>query len=189
MDGVEKALTGYYLRPNTFVFPDPVLRQPILQFEWTSEGHDISEPVTQRLSERTYPLAPFLDGQRILDSNGLPIAPNVQSVIMDRGIIEGLSLEEAQDLSKLLNTGAFPIPLRVVQQQDVDATLGETAVRNSVIAGEVALLLIMAFMVLYYRLPGVMAALALAVYTSFVLAIFKLWPVALTLAGVAAFVL
>ena len=77
----------------------------------------------------------------------------------------------------------------MVQQQDVDATLGENAVRNSVIAGEVALILIMVFMVLYYRLPGVVASLALIIYTGFVLAVFKLWPITLTLAGVGAFVL
>ena len=63
----------------------------------------------------------------------------------------------------------------------------DAAVRNSVIAGEIALLLIMAFMIIYYRLPGLMAALALVIYTAFVLAIFKLWPVTLTLAGVGAF--
>jgi preprotein translocase subunit SecD len=105
------------------------------------------------------------------------------------GTITGLSRADASELATLLNTGAFPIPLEVVAQTTVDATLGENAVRNSVIAGEVALLLIMAFMVIYYRVPGIMAALALIVYTSFVLAIFKLWPVTLTLAGVAAFVL
>jgi preprotein translocase subunit SecD len=76
-----------------------------------------------------------------------------------------------------------------VQQQDVDATLGGTAVRDSVIAGEAAILLIMVFMILYYRLPGVLASLALVVYTSVVLMIFKLWPVTLTLSGVAAFIL
>jgi preprotein translocase subunit SecD len=113
----------------------------------------------------------------------------VNGVISGQGVISGLSLNEARDLSKLLNTGAFPVPLRVVQQQDVDAALGSTAVRDSVIAGEVALLLIMAFMILYYRLPGVLASLALVVYTSIVLMVFKMWPVTLTLSGVAAFIL
>ena len=89
------------------------------------------------------------------------------------GEITGLTAGDERDLSRLLNTGAFPVPLRIVQQQDVDATLGETAVRNSVIAGLVALSLIMVFMVLYYRLPGFMACLALVTYTSVTLAIFK----------------
>ncbi len=189
VDGNEKELNGYVLRPTTFVQFGGIINEPILTFEWTSDGSDISKQVTERLVQQNYPLAPFLDGQPIPDSNGLPIAPRVQGVITGQGQISGLSVKEAHELSTLLNTGAFPIPLRVVQRQDVDATLGETAVRDSVIAGEVAILLIMAFMIIYYRLPGVMASLALIVYTSFVLAIFKLWPVTLTLSGVAAFIL
>ncbi|MBI4571322.1 MAG: hypothetical protein HY723_05175, partial [Chloroflexi bacterium] len=153
IDGVKQELTGRLLRPNTSVFLQPIINTPVLQFEWTAEGAKVSEAVTGRMETLNYPLAPFLDGQPVLDSNGLPIAPNVIATITDSGVITGLTLDEAQDLSKLLNTGAFPVPLRVIQQQDVDATLGDTAVRNSVIAGEIALLLIMAFMILYYRLP------------------------------------
>ncbi len=145
--------------------------------------------VTARLAERNYPLSPWLDGEPILSSENRIIAPHVQTTLTSGGPITGLDFETAQELSTLLNTGAFPIPLKIVQQQDVDATLGDKAVRNSVIAGQIGLLLIMAFMILYYRLPGLMAALALVIYTAFVLAVFKLWPVTLTLAGVAAFIL
>jgi len=189
IDGESTEMNGRLLRPNTFVFANQVTGQPILQFEMTTEGADVAGDVTERLAERALPLAPYLDGEPVLDSNGLPIAPRVQGQITSLGSITGLSLGDAQELSTLLNTGAFPIALEVISQQDVDATLGDNAVRNSVIAGEIALLLIMAFMILYYRLPGLMASLALIVYTSFVLAIFKLWPVTLTLAGVGAFVL
>jgi preprotein translocase subunit SecD len=193
IDGQEVELTGEFLRPNVRVEAtssvNNPLGQPILFFEFNSEGADVAEQVTTRLRGDAMPMAFFLDGEPIEDSNGIPIAPTVQGVISNSGVINGLGRAEAFDLRTLLNSGAFPIALRVVQQQDVDATLGETAVRNSVIAGEIALLVIMLFMVLYYRLPGLMAALALVVYTSFVLAIFKLWPVTLTLAGVAAFVL
>ena len=180
-------MDGKLLRDDTFVSSDPILGTPALQFQWKGDGPDISEAVTERLVERNYPLAVFLDGEPIRSTEDDRIsAPRVQAVLTTGGSITGLSRNEAQELSTLLNTGAFPIPLRVVQQQSVDATLGETAVRNSVIAGEIALLLIMVFMVLYYRVPGLMASLALIVYVSFVLAIFKLLPVTLTLAGVAA---
>ena len=191
VEGVELALNGEFLRPNTSVqITGTVISEPTLFFEFRAEGVDILEQVTERLVTRNYPLAPFLDGEPIRDSNNLVVAPEVTGVLTTgSGIITGLDLETAQDLSTLLNTGAFPIALRIIQQQDVDATLGDAAVRNSVIAGEIALLLIMAFMVLYYRLPGLLAALALIVYTSIVLAIFKIWPVTLTLAGVGAFVL
>ena len=191
VDGVELALNGEFLRPNTFVtIQGQVVSEVTLVFEFRNEGEDILEQVTERLSSRNYPLAPFLDGEPIRDTNNQVIAPQVQTTLTGgQGTITGLSLETAQELSTLLNTGAFPIPLRIIQQQDVDATLGDTAVRNSVIAGEIALLLIMVFMVLYYRVPGLLAALALIVYTSIVLAIFKFLPVTLTLAGVGAFVL
>jgi preprotein translocase subunit SecD len=194
LNGQSTALTGKYLKANTAVVPNPnpvaALQQPfLLTFEFNGDGATISGEVTDRLSQSKLPLAVFLDGQPIMGDSQHIIAPSVQSKITSQGEITGLSVKEARNLSTLLNTGAFPIPLRVIERQDVDATLGETAVRDSVIAGEVALLIIMAFMILYYRLPGVMASLALLCYTSFVLAIFKLLPVTLTLSGVAAFVL
>jgi preprotein translocase subunit SecD len=190
IDGVERALSGEFLDTDRIAFQrDQITSLPKLVFGWNKQGADISEQVTTRLVDGNYPLAPFLDGEPIRGDDGQIVAPSVRGVITEFGEISGLSAGEARELETLLKTGAFPVPLRVVAQQNVDATLGETAVRNSVIAGEVALLLIMAFMVLYYRLPGVMAGLALIVYTSFVLAIFKLWPITLTLSGVAAFVL
>jgi preprotein translocase subunit SecD len=189
IDGQELALTGEFLKPTTAVTTHPVTAKILLTFEWNGKGSQISADVTGRLAANKLPLATFLDGVPITGDNGQVIAPTVQSQIIQSGEITGLSNKEAHDLSKLLNTGAFPVPLRVIQQQDVDATLGDTAVRDSVIAGEVALLIIMLFMILYYRVPGVMASLALVVYTSVVLMIFKVWPVTLTLAGVAAFVL
>ena len=190
IDDEELELNGEFLRPNTSVQINQITNDPQLSFEWDSTGAKISGEVTLRLADQgNLPLAPFLDGEPILGEDGRVIAPSVQSQITSTGQITGLSFKEARDLSKLLNTGAFPVPLRVIQQNDVDATLGTTAVRNSVIAGEIALLLIMAFMILYYRLPGLVAALALIVYTGMVLAIFKLWPVTLTLAGVGAFIL
>lgn len=189
LDGRTVALTGEFLRPTTYVTRGQLGIEPTLVFELTNDGGDLMGQVTERLVTRNYPFAPFLDGQPITGEDGTIIAPSVQAQITTQGVINGLSFDDARSLSKLLNTGAFPVPLRVAQQQNVDATLGDQAVRNSVIAGEVALLLIMAFMIIYYRLPGVMASLALVVYTTLVLAIFKLWPVTLTLSGVAAFVL
>jgi preprotein translocase subunit SecD len=201
LSGAQTELTGNYLKSNTFVQADPYTGLPLLTFEFNSDGATLFEQITRRLAppegeeenEAGQPLAFFLDDEPIRHEDGRIAAPNVRSVIGAQGVIEGLSLEEAHKLSKLLNAGAFPVPLRVVQQQQVDATLGEEAVKASVIAGEVALLLIMLFMVVYYRLPGLLACLALGVYTSLLLAIFKIGPiigpVTITLAGVAAFVL
>ena len=155
-----------------------------------------AQKVFGSLSQRLIglPLATFLDGDPIRGKDGAIIAPTINSQITDTGQTTGLTLNDAKKLKTFLNNGAFPIPLKVIQQQDVDATLGDQAVLHSVQAGLVAMLLIMAFMTLYYRLPGVLASLALVVYTAVVLAIFKIGipgsgPVTLTLAGIAAFVL
>jgi preprotein translocase subunit SecD len=194
VEGDILALDGRFLR-RTAVVPNPNPAQALvdpsqLVFEMKGDGAEILEQVTNRLVEQNYPLASFLDGEPIRGEDDLILAPQVSTAIPDGvGTITGLSPQDERDLSRLLNTGAFPVPLRIVQQQDVDATLGETAVRNSVTAGLVALALIMLFMILYYRLPGFMACLALVTYTSVTLAVFKVWPVTLTLAGVAAFVL
>ncbi len=193
LNGVSTELTGRFLKGTSVVANQDrvqAISNPwLLQFEWNSDGSKISGEATERLAERNYPMASFLDGDPITGEDESIIAPRVQSQITSAGVITGLSRGDADELSKLLNTGAFPVPLRVIQEKEVDATLGDSAVRNSVIAGEVALLIIMLFMILYYRLPGVMASLALITYTAVVLAIFKLWPVTLTLSGVAAFVL
>ena len=179
LDGASVALTGRFLQPNAFVGSDP-LGNPVVQFEWTGEGATLSEQVTTRLLGQS--LAIFLD-------NELLSAPTVQGVIVNQGTISGLTFERAQELVIQLNSGALPVKLTVLQEQEVDATLGEDSVRRSVLAGEIGLLIVMLFMVLYYRVPGVLASIALVVYTVLTLAIFKLLPVTLTLSGIAAFVL
>jgi preprotein translocase subunit SecD len=88
-----------------------------------------------------------------------------------------------------LNSGALPLELSVLQEQQVDATLGQDSVQRSVVAGQIGLLLVVLFMVLYYRVSGLLASAALVVYTLLSLAAFKLIPVTLTLAGIGAFVL
>ena len=116
-------------------------------------------------------------------------------MISDRGVITGLPLSSSQgrtgarELVEFLNSGALPVQLRVLQEQEVDATLGEDSVQRSVLAGEIGLLIVMLFMILYYRVPGVLASIALVIYTLATMAVFKLIPVTLTLSGIAAFVL
>ena len=127
-------------------------------------------------------------------------APVIKQPILDgQGEISGGfgTLGAAQSLSSLLNAGALPIPLEQVQTQSVEASLGVGAVTKSLIAGGVGLALVLIFMVAYYRLPGVLADIALLIYALFTLAIFKgglnwLFPglvVTLTLPGIAGFIL
>ncbi len=191
LNGAPTIMTGAFLKSNAAVQFDS-LGAPQLVFNMNKDGQKVFGSLSQRLI--SLPLATFLDGDPIRGKDGRVIAPSIRSQITDSGVTTGLTLSDAKRLRTFLNNGAFPIPLKVVQQQDVDATLGDRAVRDSVQAGLVAMLLIMAFMILYYRLPGLIASVALVVYTAVILALFKVGipgsgPVTLTLAGIAAFVL
>ena len=175
-------LTGRFLIAESIERTLDRTGQPALLFEFNAEGSNLFEQITERLSVRKAPLGIFVDG-------GLVSAPNVQAVISDRGTITGLSNEEARLLRRQLRAGALPINFQVIQQTEVAATLGEDSVVDTVQAGLVAFLAITVFMILYYRLPGLLAAFALIVYAAAVMAAFKLIPITLTLAGVAGFVL
>jgi len=186
IDGKEKVLTSGYFKENTYVGQGS-LSQIYLYFEWNEEGSEISGEVTGRLIGQ--PLAIFLSGEPLLGDDGVPIAPIVQSKITDRGQIEGLSLNEATELSQLLNAGRIPVPLNPIYEQTISPILGADFIDMSLLAGLIGVILVMLFMIIYYRLPGALASLALIFYGAVVLAIFKLWPVTLTLAGIGGFVL
>ena len=114
----------------------------------------------------------------------------IQAAIRDEGVIQGsFTPEEARRVAIQLQYGALPVPLKVVQNLSVRPTLGEESLALSVRAGIVAAALVLVFMVAYYRAPGAVAGLSLAIYVTIVFAIFKLVPVTLTLAGVAGFIL
>jgi preprotein translocase subunit SecD len=186
IDGQEKVLTSSYFRENTYVATDN-MGGIDLRFEWTEEGSKLSEIITGRLIGK--PLGIFEGDEPLLGDDGRPIAPTVQSVIRESGRITGLSITEATELSKQLNAGRLPVPLENVGELTVDPTLGEDFVDLSLKAGLIAIVLVMLFMIVYYRLPGLLASLALVFYVTIVLALFKLIPVTLTLAGIGGFVL
>jgi preprotein translocase subunit SecD len=189
IDGEEKALTSRYFKENTYVGQDNMGRIE-LHFEWDEEGSQISEAVTSRLSVNHDPLAIFDGDEPLRGDNGQPIAPAVQSTITTSGVITGLSLADATRLSRQLNFGRLPIPLEKISDQTVTPILGSDFVEMSIRAGIIGLLIVILFMVLYYRLAGLLAGLALIFYVILVLAIFKLWPgFTLTLAGIGGFVL
>ena len=129
-------------------------------------------------------IAIFLDGAEL-------VSPEVRSAITaGTAIIEGnFTIERVQDLALLLEGGRLPVPIVLVQERDVDAILGADSLAKSGVAGIVGLALVLAFMTLYYRLPGLAASVALLIYSTIVLAIFKILPVTLTLSGVAALIL
>jgi preprotein translocase subunit SecD len=186
INGQEKVLNSSYFKSNTYISRDEFGAIELI-FEWNEEGAILSEQITGRLVGQ--PLGIFEGDEPLLDENDRPVAPTVQAVIRDRGRITGLSLNEATELSKQLNAGRLPVPLESIGGQEVDPTLGADFVELSVKAGIIGIALVMLFMIFYYRLPGVIASLALIFYGTLVLALFKLIPVTLTLAGIGGFVL
>ncbi|MFO7773476.1 MAG: protein translocase subunit SecD [Dehalococcoidia bacterium] len=203
VDGEERELTlsSRYFEEDTYIHVDQFGR-PFLVFEWNEEGQQLSKQITSRLIGKH--LAIFLGDEPLEDEEGRIIAPEVRDVIEDRGVIENLSLTEAQRLSRFLNAGRIDVPLgrwveedgsRVFEpdiplyERTVDATLGADSVRKSVLAAVIGIALLLIFMLVYYRLPGLVACLSLGIYGVVLLAIFKLVPVTLTLPGIAGFIL
>jgi protein-export membrane protein SecD len=174
-------LTGKNLRRSSVSF-DQVSSQPQVNLEFDGEGADIFAELTRNnLGKR---LAIYLDG--------VPIsAPVVQSEITNgQAVISGgFSLPEAKQLSQRLNAGALPVPIELIGQQTIGPSLGSMSVERSVRAGIIGLVAVAIWMVLYYRLPGIIASVALLVYAMFFLALVRLIPITLTLAGVAGFIL
>ena len=147
------------------------------------KGHAVEKfgKLTERLIGQ--PLAIFLDGKLIS-------SPTVRSAITGgEGQIEGsFTAEEAQDLAVQLNAGALPVPVKIIQERSVGATLGQDSINKSVKAGFYGIILVIVFMILFYRLPGIIAGCALLLYTLVTISIFEN-TVTLTLAGVAGFIL
>ncbi|MBI3888103.1 protein translocase subunit SecD [Candidatus Microgenomates bacterium] len=174
-------LSGKDLQKSTPAF-DQRTGEPIIQLTFTDDGAKKFEAITKRNLRKK--VAIFLDSQYLMD-------PTVQSVITDgQAIISGkFTAAQTKETSILLNSGALPAPVKVVEQRTIDATLGKDSINKSLIAGLVGLGIIAFFMVANYGKLGVLADLALVIYSLIVFAIFKLVPVTLTLAGIAGFIL
>ena len=116
-------------------------------------------------------------------------SPQINGAISDQGQIEGIAPKDVDNLVVQLKAGALAVPLEVVQSRVVGPSLGQDSIDKSLTAAMIGLGTVALFMIVYYRLPGFLSVLALGIYTLLVLAIFKLLPVTLTLAGIAGFVL
>ncbi len=174
-------LTGAQFKKASVEFNKDT-NDPEIKIEFNSEGAKLFGEVTQRNIGK--PVAIFLDNQLIS-------APTVQTAITDgNAVITGkFTVDEAKKIVIQLNAGALPIPLKLSEQRTVGATLGQESIQKSLIAGIIGLLLVIIFMILYYRLLGFLSALALIFYTIITLAIYKLASITLTLGGIAGFIL
>lgn len=174
-------MTGADLK-NVFVDTNPQMGTFQIGFELTSEGAKIFRDYT---SEHVGDILAIVLDKQIIS------APRIQSAITDgKGVISGdFTAESANDLVVQLRYGSLPIPLKVVEIRTVGPTLGQDSLTKSLRAGMIGFTIVMLFMALYYRLPGILADLAIIIFALITFAIFRFIPVTMTLAGIAGFLL
>ena len=174
-------LTGRYLKKAALDFNQTTF-EPEVSLEFNDEGAKIFAAITkENVGKR---LAIFLDGAPI----SVPVIRD--EITGGKAQITGqFDAQEAKLLVQRLNSGALPVPIALISQQSVGPTLGEKVLFKGVRAGIYGIILVAIFLVLWYRLPGLISVLALAIYTALVLAVFKIIPVTITSAGIAGFIL
>lgn len=182
---ITTGLTGRYLQRSTLQFGNGhqgLSNEPIVLLEFNREGADLFEDITRNNINEV--LAIFLDGE--------PISTPVIRQAIPGGtatISGGFTPDEARLLVRDLNFGALPLPIELASTQTIGASLGEEALEKGISAGMIGLSLVALFLLLWYRVPGLLAVLSLGIYIALMLSIFKLIPITLTAAGVAGFIL
>lgn len=178
---ISTELTGRYLKRASVEF-NPTTQEPTILLQFDDTGTKLFLDITKNNIGKS--VAIFLDGAVIS-------TPVVREVIPDgQAVISGnFTPAEAKTLVGRLNSGALPVPITLLSTQTIGATLGGTALYAGVKAAVVGFLLVALFLILWYRLPGLVAAIALCIFISIILALFKLMPVTLTAAGIAGFII
>lgn len=179
-------LTGADLKRADVIFAQgnsqAIAGSPQVQIKFNQEGTKKFRRLTQKYLGQ--PIAIYLDG--------VPISiPTVQAEITDgQAVITGnFTVDTAKRLAIQLNAGALPVDVKLIEERTIGPTLGQEAVQKSLIAGLIGLILVAVFMIAYYRLIGLLAAIALTLYILFNIAIFEWLAITLTLAGIAGFIL
>lgn len=174
-------LTGRYVERAQLQF-NQTTGEPVVVINFNREGSEIFATITREHVGES--LAIFLDG--------VPISiPRINEEIKggEAVITGGFTPEEARDLARNLNYGALPIPIELVSTNTIGPTLGASVIDAGITAGIIGLALIFAFMILWYRVPGMVASVALGLYVVVMLVLFKMIPVTLTASGIAALIL
>jgi len=186
-------LTGSFLASATpGIITKPTGPEAQVDIEWNSEGGEIFDQLALRLYNSGAYGTPQRSLGIFLDSVLISYPQILEPAYHGRGAITGnFTIDEVRRLANLMESGALPMPLEKppLFEEKVSATLGADFIDMSMMAGIIGIILVMVFMIAYYRLPGAMASIALVFYVSVVMAIFKLIPVTLTLAGIGGFVL
>lgn len=178
---IETGLTGKQLNRSSVQF-DPTTGEPLVALEFNTEGAQIFADITKTYTGEM--LGIFID-------NGLIMAPRINQAILtgEATITGGFNLDEAKQLSIQLNAGALPVPIEILEQRTIGATLGRESIEHSLQAGLIGLGLVMMFMILYYGTKGIIASIALVIYAFLTAAVYKTMGVTLTLPGVAGLLL
>ncbi|MEK7630311.1 MAG: protein translocase subunit SecD [Patescibacteria group bacterium] len=174
-------LNGRYVQSAQLNF-DNLTRQPIVQIEFNSDGVALFEEITARNIGK--PVAIFLD-------DSLIEMPTVREKISGgKAQISGqFTINSARQLIERFNAGALPAPIILVNQQTINSDFGKNSLDKAILAGALGTLAVIIFMLIYYRKLGVFSSVALLMYISLTLALFKILPVTMTLAGIAGFIL
>lgn len=173
-------MTGAELQSAAVGF-DNISSQPLITFELNDQGREIF---------RTYTSSHIGDSVAIVMDKIVLSAPVIRSTIDGSGQIEGsYTVDEARSLAVQMQYGALPVALNVIDSRSVGATLGADSVQKSILAGVIGVFVVLLFMAVFYRVPGLLADVALITFILINLAIFKLIPITLTLAGIAGFLL
>ena len=180
---IDTGLTGNDL--NKALLSTSSTGQWVVDLEFNDKGTKKFAELTQQLVGK--PMAIFFNGE-------LTSAPVIREAIIGgraqiSGGDNGFAYEEAKEMVDLLNAGALPVPAKIIEENTVGATLGADSIEKSKFAGMIGLGLVMIFMIAYYRLPGLIADIALVIYSVILFMLFKMIPVTLTLAGIAGFIL
>ena len=180
-DYVATSLTGRYLERAILEF-DQNTREPIVSLQFNSEGTDLFSKITKENVGKT--VAIYLDGSPI----STPVVR--EEISGGRAQISGsFTPVEAKTLVGRLNSGALPVPITLISTQTIGPSLGATTIDAGIKAALIGLLFVAIFLILWYRLPGLIAIIALSLYVSIMLALFKLIPVTLTAASIAGFII
>lgn len=178
---ISTGLSGKQLK-RAFLSFDPTTNLPHVSLEYNEEGARLLSEISKRNISR--PLAIFLDGQPI----SIPIVQD--EITTGQAVISGqFTINQARELAGRLSAGALPVPIKLISQQIVGPSLGRISLEQSLKAGLYGLSALVLFMIIFYRGYGLIAVFALLFYSAAVLAIFKIIPVTLTLAGMAGFIL
>lgn len=178
---IPTSLNGRFVKAAQLTF-DQTTGKPQVSLEFNEEGAELFADITERNVGR--PLAIFLDNQLIE-------MPTVQERIPGgrAQITGGYTYDEAKAMVERFNAGALPAPISLVNQQTVDADFGKNSLDKAIFAGLVGTIAVALFMIIFYRSFGLFATAALAIYIPITLAVFKIVPVTMTLAGIAGFIL